>query len=57
VKITLISQEFGYDLSKEFPRLDSWYKKLQKLPGFDENLAGAKMLADVMKKLTGSSVF
>ncbi|KAG5673499.1 hypothetical protein PVAND_003543 [Polypedilum vanderplanki] len=49
--------EFGFDLSKELPNLDKWYKKMQSVPGFDENKAGAKLLADIMTKIIGTSVF
>ena len=39
----------GFDLS-ELPDLKSWYEKLHCVPGFEENLKGAKVLADVLRK-------
>lgn len=46
----------GYDLT-EFSKLNKWYEKLQTLPGMDENNAGAKMLAGMLKSMTEGQLF
>jgi hypothetical protein len=38
----------GYNFT-DYPRVDKWYKKLQSLPGIDENNIGAKAFADCLK--------
>lgn len=42
-----VFQEFGYDLTKH-PRLADWYVRCQSFPGFQENVDGAKFLAQRM---------
>lgn len=48
--------EMGYNLS-EYPDLSKWYEKLHSLPGFDENLAGAKGLADLTRSLADDTLY
>lgn len=38
----------GYNLT-DYPNLKKWFEKLHSLPSFDENLSGAKALADIVK--------
>jgi len=45
-------QEFGIDLSK-YPKLKAWYLSLQSLPGYEENLSGAKELAAIIQNVIG----
>ncbi|KAJ6648953.1 Glutathione S-transferase 1-1 [Pseudolycoriella hygida] len=40
--------ECGYDLSKQ-PNINRWYEQCKSLKGFDENLQGAKIIANVVK--------
>lgn len=49
-------QHFGYNIGQH-SSLNKWYQKCKSLPGFDENEAGAKYLASVVKKLTGGPIF
>lgn len=48
--------ECGYDLELH-KNLNRWYKQCQSLPGFDENLQGARGLAAFLNKLIDGSVF
>lgn len=48
----LISQEFGYDLTKH-QNLNDWYSRCERLPGFQENVEGAKYLAERMFAVMG----
>lgn len=41
----------------EYPNLDKWFKKLIALPGYEENLEGAKYLVDVVKGIYENSLF
>lgn len=43
-KIYLSAQEMGFDLS-HLKKLAAWYKECESLPGFEENLHGAKTVA------------
>jgi glutathione S-transferase len=44
-------------LLSNYSNLNKWYLSLQSLPKFDENLAGAKMLADLVKGIVGGPLF
>jgi glutathione S-transferase len=55
-KTFLIFKEFGFDLAK-YPRLNEWHKKLEQLPGFDENLYGSKGNAGYLRKMIGGPIF
>jgi hypothetical protein len=46
----------GYNLT-EYSQLNQWYKRLQSLPSFEENLSGAKFLADLMRKVVDDALF
>lgn len=46
----------GYDLN-EYDHLNKWFKNLQTLPKFEENQAGAVVLADIMRSVTDNSLF
>jgi hypothetical protein len=41
----------GYELSN-YSNLNKWFTKLQSLPSFDENRAGAKAITDYIKSIT-----
>lgn len=41
----------------QYPKLNAWYKKLHNVQGFDENLAGAKILAKILFNINGSLPF
>lgn len=44
--------QFGVKLDK-YPNIQGWYKACHTLPGFEENVEGAKAMADYVKsKLT-----
>lgn len=38
----------GYDFS-EYKQLGKWFENMQSLPNYDENQAGAKFLADLLR--------
>jgi hypothetical protein len=46
----------GYNFT-EFNDLNKWFEKLQSLPGFEENEAGAKYLADYMKSKVEDTLY
>ncbi|CAG9564202.1 unnamed protein product [Danaus chrysippus] len=41
--------EIGWDLS-QFPNIERWYKQCSILPGYEENLEGAKAFAGLVKR-------
>lgn len=45
--VVFFNKELGYDLCRH-PQLNEWYIRCQSLPGFDENLQGARDLAQRM---------
>lgn len=49
-KLFLIFQEFGADFSP-YPKLKSWFDEMHSLPGFEENLEGAKKHVAVVRSL------
>lgn len=46
----------GYNLS-EYPNLKNWFERLHSIPSFDENLAGAQVLATAVKSVYENSPF
>jgi hypothetical protein len=51
-----ILKEFGIDITP-FPKLNAWYKKMQSISGFDENLTGARYLKEYVVELIGRLPF
>lgn len=48
--------EMGFNLA-EYPNLNNWFVKMKSLPNFDENQAGAKSLADILKRVYENSLY
>lgn len=47
--INFLFQELGWDLS-QFPNIERWYKECSILPGYEENLEGARAFAGLVKR-------
>lgn len=45
----LFLQEVGWDIS-QFPNIQKWLKNCESLPGYEENIEGAKTFAAIVKK-------
>lgn len=46
----------GYNLA-DYEHLSRWFKKLSDLPGFEENLDGAKFHAEIARNIYENSLF
>jgi glutathione S-transferase len=49
-------QELNFDFTG-YPKVAAWYKKMQEIPGFDENQAGAKFLGSIIAEKLGKPLF
>jgi hypothetical protein len=41
----------------KYPPLNEWHKKLEQLPGFDENLNNSKVNASYLRKMIDDPIF
>lgn len=48
--------EMGFNLT-EYPDLNKWFERMHSLPGFDENQAGAKGLADLVRSIIDGTIY